>query len=128
MSNKKRTSRRKKHVPSKFEDTICDLNKCKNDDGKGEDNDASDVERVQTDEGKEEVVKEGIDKEGENDSMNGKQDEVLMSHEFSCKTPNVSVEHPVPESVIDVTDKAAPKKLSYANVLDSKENLIDKNC
>ncbi|GJZ30388.1 hypothetical protein Tco_0575435, partial [Tanacetum coccineum] len=56
MSNKKRTSRRKKRVPSKFADTICDLNKNKNDDGSGENTDASDVDSAKTDDGREEVV------------------------------------------------------------------------
>ncbi|GJY05164.1 RNA-directed DNA polymerase, eukaryota, reverse transcriptase zinc-binding domain protein [Tanacetum coccineum] len=51
MSNKKRTSRRKKRVPSKFADTICDLNKNKNDDGSGENTDASDVDSAKTDDG-----------------------------------------------------------------------------
>ncbi|GJY17405.1 RNA-directed DNA polymerase, eukaryota, reverse transcriptase zinc-binding domain protein [Tanacetum coccineum] len=65
MSNKKRTSKRKKHVPNKFEDTICKLNNKKYNDGTRDSIDDRSVDRVLSDDTRDNVKIEEIDKADE---------------------------------------------------------------
>ncbi|GJW33577.1 RNA-directed DNA polymerase, eukaryota, reverse transcriptase zinc-binding domain protein [Tanacetum coccineum] len=86
MLNTKRTSKRKKRVPNKFDDTICDLNIKKTVDEPGVNMTDNCVDKAQT-----EIPREVVNKENGEDEMSvkGKLDESIMEENRSnnCKDP-----------------------------------------
>ncbi|GJW11212.1 RNA-directed DNA polymerase, eukaryota, reverse transcriptase zinc-binding domain protein [Tanacetum coccineum] len=78
MSNMKRTLKRKKRVPNKFDDTIFDLNNKKVDDETGVSTDVSSVDGIQAVKSRETVEVEEARKEDEFDNVNESRDSSLM--------------------------------------------------
>ncbi|GKC11059.1 hypothetical protein Tco_1007841, partial [Tanacetum coccineum] len=87
MSNKKRTWKRKKRVPKKFEDTICELNNKEYNDGTRDSIDDRSADRVLSDDTRDNVEIEEIDKADRVARKNGEQVEPLMEDisDVNCK-------------------------------------------